>query len=205
MNQQINLYQPIFRKQKKVFSAVAMLQVSVIALTLFALTGGYSYLQLRQLEQQQQASLNSLDNIKQQIAQLEAGSRDDTTAKLLEAEIDKITREVEQKKRIADMLTQGVYANTQGFSRHFEAFARQHVNGAWLTNITVENGGSSLNLDGVTFSAELVPVYLQRLLQEDVFSGTSFNVLGMERSLKNPEELSFQVGTKTGDQSNGSS
>ena len=37
MIQQINLYQAMFRKQKKVFSAIAMLQVSGIILLLFGM------------------------------------------------------------------------------------------------------------------------------------------------------------------------
>jgi competence protein ComGC len=195
MKQQVNLYQPIFRKQKKVFSAVAMLQVCLIVLALFILTAGYSYRQLQRLQRQETAAQASLENLQGQIAELKARSSDDAAKKLLESEIGRITREVEQKQRVAAMLEQGAFTNTLGFVRHFEALARQHVAGTWLTEINISNGGSSLSLDGITFSAELVPVYLQRLLQEEVFTGISFNVLGMERSAAKPEELNFQVGT----------
>lgn len=205
MKQQINLYQPIFRKQKKVFSAVAMLQVSAIALVMFMLTGGYSYLQLNRLKQQETVAANNLFRIHQQIEELEAKSKDNTTSKLLEAEINRITREIEQKKNVASLLTKGSFANTAGFSGYFEAIARQHVSGTWLTTITIGDGGSILNMRGITYSAELVPVYLQRLLQEEVFTGASFNVLGMVRSANNPEEISFHAGTNNRGNSNGSS
>lgn len=195
MNQQINLYQPIFRKQKKVFTAVAILQVSLIAIALFILTGGYSYLQLKKLQQQEVTASANLTRIERQFRELEAKSGQGAASKLLAAEINRLNREIEQKKSVAALLEQGPYANTRGFSDHFEALAREHVNGSWLTRIGISDGGAVLDLKGITFSADLVPVYLQRLLQEQVFAETSFNVLGMERSTTRQEEIHFQVGT----------
>ena len=195
MKQQVNLYQPIFRKQKKVFSAIAMLQVSLITMLFFILTAGYSLTQLQRLEAQETAATQNLDKLKAQIASIQAQSGNDMTEKLLAAEINRITGEVAEKRRIADLLQQGAFTNTEGFTRHFEAIARQHVDGTWLTDINIANGGSSLNLYGITYSADLVPVYMERLLQEAVFTSTAFNVLGMERSETKAEEITFQVGT----------
>ena len=205
MNQQINLYQPIFRKQKKVFTAVAMLQVILIAIALFILTGGYSYFQLIKLQHQESAANANLSRTQGQFKKLEADFSQGASSKLAEAEINRLTREIEQKKSIAKLLAEGPYANTRGFSEHFVAIARQHVEGEWLTRIEINNGGSSLVLKGITYSADLVPVYLQRLLQEQVFANTSFNVLGMERSAVKPEEINFQVGTHTQDKADGNS
>ena len=195
MNQQINLYQPMFRKQKKVFSAVAMVQVFVIVLILFSLTGAYSYMQLNQLRQQDLTAKRNLETLQQRIAALGAQSADDIEIRIIETELAKISKEIKQKKQISDLLSQGAFTNTTGFSDYFEAIARQHVNGTWLTRISIEQGGAILSLNGVASSAELVPVYLQRLLQEQVFSGISFNVLGLERSVTEPGEINFQVGT----------
>lgn len=195
MNQQINLYQPVFRKQKKVFTAVAMLQVTLIAMALFILTGGYSYLQMTKLQQQEKKITAYLSRSQIQYKQLTAESGQGTRDKLLTAEINRLTREIEQKSSVALLLKKGPFANTRGFSGHFEALAREHVNGAWLTTIEISDGGTSLVLKGTTFSADLVPEYLQRLLREQVFAETSFNVLGMERSTTKPKEIHFQVQT----------
>ena len=205
MNQQINLYQPVFRKQKKVFSALAMLQVGFFSVLLFSLSGAYSYFQLRELQEQEQASASRLENMQRQIAALQSTNSDQSAIRLLDAEINRLTREIENKKQLADALSRGAYANTEGFSKHLEAIARQHVEGSWLTSIDLHEGGTILYMNGVTYSAELLPVYLQRLLQEDIFSGTSFNVLGMERSDENDAEITFQVGTKIDGEPGGSS
>ena len=205
MNQQINLYQPIFRKQKKVFTAVAMLQVCLISIALFTLAGGYSYFQLKKLQEQENRVAEKLIRSQAHFKQLLGKTGTDATAKLLTAEISKLNQELEQKKSIVALLAQGSYVTKRGFSQQFEAIARQHVNGTWLTRIEIEQGGAALNLKGITYSAELVPVYLQRLLQEQVFSETTFNLFGMQRSVESPEEISFQVGTKSEGKPNGSS
>ena len=195
MIQQVNLFQPIFRKQKKVFSAIAMLQVGLFVLLFFLLMGGYSLHQLRKMEAQEATAMQNLENLKKHLASLQTQTRDNATAKLLEEEISRMNREVSEKQQVAELLKQGPFNNTQGFSRHFEALAKQHVDGTWLTDIKIANGGSSLSLDGITYAAELVPVYLQKLLQEEVFAGTTFNVLGMARSGTNKDEITFQVST----------
>ena len=205
MNQQINLYQPIFRKQKKVFTAVAMLQVSLVAIALFILAGGYSYIQLNKLQRQAHIASENLTRVQRQFNNLVEQTGKGAAAKLLSAEVNRLNNEIEQKKAIVELLARGLNLNRTGFSKQFEALARQHVNGTWLTGIDIEQGGASLNLKGITYSAELVPVYLQRLLQEKVFSGTKFNVLGMERSSKSPEKISFQVSTKSAGKPDGSS
>lgn len=205
MRQQINLYQPVFRKQKKVFTAAAMLQVTLIVIALFILTGGYSYLQLTKLEQQEKQTLANLSRSQLQFKNIQEQSDQGTNEKLLTAEIKRLNREIEQKKSVTGLLAQGPYANTRGFSSHFEALAREHIDGAWLTRIEISGGGTSLGLRGITFSADLVPVYLQRLLQEQVFSETSFNVLGLERSKAKPEEIHFQVKTDAQGKQNGNS
>ena len=205
MNQQINLYQPIFRKQKKVFTVVAMLQVTLIAITLFILMGGYSFMQLGKLKQQEKRALANLSRSQVQYKQIQDESAHGTNEKLLTAEISRLQREIEQKKAVSDLLAQGPLANTRGFSNHFEALARERVEGAWLTRIEISDGGASLALSGITFSADLVPEYLRKLLQEQVFTKTSFNVLGMERSATKPEEIHFQVKTDTQGKANGNS
>ena len=52
MNQQINLYQPMFRKQKAIFSALAMVQVWAIIALMMAGISGYTALRLSRLEAQ---------------------------------------------------------------------------------------------------------------------------------------------------------
>ena len=49
MSQQVNLYQPIFRKERRKFSAMTMLQAMGIAVLGIGLLYGYTFWQVRQL------------------------------------------------------------------------------------------------------------------------------------------------------------
>lgn len=195
MKQQINLYQPIFRKKKEVLSAIAMLQVFALSLAVLSVWYGYALYQLQQLEAQQATTMDNLDQMRIQVAELEAKQRDRAPSKLLDSEIRRVTRELEQRIQIVDVLSAGSFGNTNGFSGQFEALARQHVDGAWLTSINIGEGGVFVRLKGMTHAPELVPIYLQRLLTEDVFANVAFNVMALERSAEQKDQLTFEVAT----------
>jgi len=198
MNQQINLYQSIFRKQKEFFSAVAMLQLTVAALLLSGALYGYSFMETQKLVEQLAKTEDNVKTMKIRVAELETKRAPKTPSKLLESELKRVSDDVTRRMRILEVLSKGPFANTSGFSNHFEALARQHINGSWLTKINIETGGAFVNLEGVTLSPELVPIYLQGLLQEEVFADVSFNLMELNRSADKADEIVFTVGTDGG-------
>jgi hypothetical protein len=195
VNQQINLYQPLFRKQKVVFSAVAMLQVWGIIVVVMAGIAAYGALRLASLETQvtevtrfrQQAQAN-LDELRKR--QLER-----TPSRLLEAELLRTRAELAERREIAALMSSGPLSNTRGFSAHLESLARQHVAGTWLTEIAIRDGGDWVNLRGITLAPDVVPVYLRKLLAAAPFSGTRFNVVNLQAGADDPARVWFEVGT----------
>lgn len=197
MNQQINLYQPMFRKQKIVFSAMTMLQVGIFFLLVFSSLYAYQKMQLKPYQKQLANIDTELAQLGKQVAAMEASQKSQSKSKLLENEIVKLSNELEQRERISKVLSNKSFGNSSGFSSYLEAFARGHVQGTWLTNVNIRQGGSYLGLKGKTLSSELVPVYLQKLAEEKSLQGSSFNV--MELSLIELEEggseISFLLST----------
>ena len=203
MNQQINLYQPMFRKQEKVFSAIAMTQI--VGLLIVVLGGIYAYnlWSLRPFEQEL-ANVNvEKDKLQQELAKLEAKSQTNIKSQLMEDEIKLISRELEQKRRVEQILSAGSFGNRNGFSGYFEGLARQHVSGLWLTNVTLHNGGTQLILKGKTNNAELIPIYIQKLANEKAFAGLSFNVLEMTRAENDTGIIVFNIATRLGGKDSG--
>ncbi len=195
MKQQINLYQPILRKKKEPLSAVAMLQVFALSLAVLGAWYGYALYQLQQIEAQQASTLNNLNDMRTRVAELETKQRDRVPSKLLESEIRRVSDQVDERIQIVDVLSGGSFGNTYGFSQQFEALARQHVDGSWLTIINIGDGGLFVSLKGMTHAPELVPIYLQRLLTEDVFANVAFNVMVLERLPEQTDQLTFEVAT----------
>ena len=196
MHQQINLYQPMFREQKVIFSAMTMLQVGVFLLIVFAGLYAYEANQIKQYQKQ----LASMDN---ELAQLSAqagalsGAKKQSKSKLLEREIAKLSKELEQRERISNILGRRSFGNSEGFSSYLEAFARGHVQGTWLTSVNIKQGGAALGLKGKTLSSELVPVYIQKLAEEKSLDGSAFNVMELARveTGDGNSELNFSIST----------
>jgi Tfp pilus assembly protein PilN len=196
MNQQINLYQPIFRKQKVIFSAATMLQIGVFFMVVFAGLYFYQASHLKQYKKQLVSLDKEIIQLGNQLGEL-SNSESSSKSALLENEIAKVSRELEQRERISRILTGRSFGNSSGFSSYLEAFAKGHVQGTWLTSVNIKQGGASLALKGKTLSSELVPVYIQNLDKQESLDGSSFNVMELARveSSDNESEINFSIST----------
>ncbi len=195
MNQQINLYQPIFRRQKKVFSAMTMVQISVFFIFVFTAIYVYGQFKIQPVQAQLVRLEQDLIQLKAEVSRLEGRVTGRTQSKLLENEIARLSAELTRRKQIEDLLSSRALGNTAGLSPYLAALARQHVEGTWLTRINIANGGKKLELDGKTLSSELVPVYLGRLAGEALLQGMAFNVMELTRPDEPANHLNFHVGT----------
>lgn len=160
MQQQINLFQPVFRREAKVFSARTLAQVLGLALVLSL--AGVALLQL-QLGRHG-ATRNLLDAQYRQLeTRLQALENQADPGAL--AALDTRIRDLET--RLADgavelaQIHSLVIERSGGFSPVLEALARHPLDGLWLTGIRVADG--ALELHGLARHPELIPQYLDRL------------------------------------------
>ncbi len=195
MNQQINLYQPIFRKQKAIFSALAMVQVWVIIVLMMAGISGYTSLRLSRLGAQLENAQKYQAMAQKNVDQLKAQELAKTPSKLLESEARRAQAALDERRQVAKLLTAGALSNTRGFSAQFEGLARRHAAGSWLTEISLREGGNWINLRGVALAPEVVPLYLQNLVSAEAFAGLAFNVVNLQAAADDPGRILFEVGT----------
>lgn len=181
MSQQINLYQPIFRKEEKKFSTVAMLQAVGLVAVGVALLYGYSWWQnhalkteLARVEQSQAAASKRLADVSARFGRSQGPSELDT-------EIAHLETEIAAKQQLREILRRGIFSNTTGFSDYFVSFARQHVPGVWLTGFDITGAAEQMSLAGRTVNPELVPRYMQKLSSEKTLSGIEFRTFQMSR------------------------
>jgi len=195
MSQQINLYQPIFRKQKKKFSAEAMLQGTAMVALGVVLLVGYAYWQvsklrdqLAQAERQHASVAKRFEEVARQFA-----GRDQTASS--EQRIAELQKAIALREKVRSLLRRGIFANTQGFSGYFLAFGRQHVPGVWLTSMEITGAADELLLSGRSQVPELVPRYLQRLSNEKQLSGIEFGSFQLNRPKQHTRYVEFTVRT----------
>lgn len=175
MSQQINLYNPILRKQKKYFSAPAMAQA--LGLVLAGVLGVYAFAawQGAGLARQAQDAGRLLEREQARLAALDKEVNGRQKSAILEEEIRAADKKLKEREEVLAFLAGGKLGNRDGFSEHMRAFARQSVNGLWLTGFSL--AADRLSVSGGTVRADLVPAYIKRLGQERAFQGRAFAAL----------------------------
>lgn len=193
MKQQVNLYQPVFRKQKKIFSAVTMVKVMVVLMVGFSAIYGFGRFQLAKLEGQVASLERQRDNATTQLTRVSEEHQPVQRSALLEEQLQQAQQELERKQRELQALERRVTGGSGGFSGVFAGLGRQRLNGLWLTRIAVDETGE-VHLDGHAELAQLVPRFLQKLGQEPAFRGVEFRSIRIQRT--NPStHNAFQVST----------
>ena len=61
------------------------------------------------------------------------------------------------------------------------AFAREAINGLWLTGFDLTGDGAQMIMSGGVLSPDLLPAYVQKLSQEKIMRGKSFSALQMQQ------------------------
>ncbi|BBP04007.1 hypothetical protein TPL01_16140 [Sulfuriferula plumbiphila] len=179
MSQQINLYNPLFRRQKKYFSTVTMLQALGLTLLGSLLVYGYAWYRTSELEQRSLQTAESYQATQVRLAQATAAFGPRQPSKLLQDEIVRTDGQVKARRQIIDLLGKGELGNTQGFSEYLRALSRQTLGGLWITGFHVSGTGSDMAINGRTLQPELVPVFINRLKKEPVLAGKTFSMLEM--------------------------
>ncbi|MFM2407525.1 MAG: hypothetical protein RL358_267 [Pseudomonadota bacterium] len=182
MSQQINLFNPIFMKQRKYFSLSAMVQslaLIVIGAMLFFV---YAWYQVRQLETQNMASQQRLNSDQVRLAKLEAEFSPQLSNQLRQEEVQQLQKKLDDSTQLVNTLKSGVIGNTLGYSQYMGAFSRQILPGVWLTGFEVKGGDDAqIAIKGAVVDAKLLPNYIQRLSNEPSMQGKSFANLQMQQ------------------------
>lgn len=174
MTQQINLFNPIFLRQKKYFSFVTILQA--LALVMIGVMSFYAYavFQTTRLGNDVVEAGKRLDSEKNRLAKAgsEFGPRQKN--KDMEMQVIELEKQVREREGILGIQAGG---DSRGFSEYLRAFARQSVNGLWLTKFSLSEGGSKMVIGGRALRPDLVPDYIKRLGKEKVMQGQPFSTL----------------------------
>ncbi len=179
MSQQVNLYNPIFRKKRKIFSSVTMAQALGLLLVGLLLFYGYARFQVANLQTESERSAKRMEAAQARVARLvpQFGPRLKSTD--IESKIKQAETELQSLEAVQVALNKGNVVSGSGFSPYFKALARQVVAGLWLTNFSI--AGGEMAISGRSVKPELVPDYIHRLGQEPVMQGRKFATLEMRQ------------------------
>ena len=185
MRQDINFYQGSFRQESSFFSATFGAQALIAALVVMLLGYGYAWqrteglhAELEALAQQEAQALERLEKLRPIIKSV-------TGEKSLTEQLEDALRTLDEKQTVLALINGTTLGDTQGFSRHLRALAKQNVDGLWLTQITLSGTGDKTSLQGRARQPELVPSYVKSLAGERPFAAQRFQQFQINR----PEEV----------------
>lgn len=181
MSQQINLFNPIFMKQRKYFSLLTMLQALGMIVVGSLLFYGYAVYQVSQLHKQFEESSKRFNAEQARLARYAAEFSPQQANRVLQDEVQQLEKKVVDQAELIETLKSGAVGNTTGYSEYMRAFSRQVVPGLWLTGFKVTGDAAQISLSGAVVNPELLPAYIQRLGRENIMQGKTFSTLQMQQ------------------------
>lgn len=184
MSQQINLFSPIFLTQKKYFSAHTMAQaLGLIVLGSLAFSA-FAYWQTTGMSKEAAETVRRVKLEQARLERVRANYAPRGKSRLLQQEIGRLETQMGARAEVLELLKGGEFGRTTGYSEFLRAFARQTVDGLWLTAFHIK--GNDMTISGRAQQPELVPTYLQRLQQEPAMQGKAFANLEMSAPKSEP-------------------
>lgn len=186
MSQQINLFNPIFLKQRKYFSLLTMLQALGLIVLGSLFFYAYALYQVGQLRQQSEESTRRFNAEQARLARYTAEFSPQQANQTLQVEVQRLENALAEQTRMVETLKSGSVGNTTGYSQYMRAFSRQVVQGLWLTGFKVTGDAAQISLSGGVLNPESLPIYIQRLGREQAMQGKSFSTLQMQQTKIDP-------------------
>lgn len=201
--QQVNLYLPEFHPRREPMNAQHMGLFLLAVVLLMIIWSVFSGIRTSNLEAElaaEQAELNAVQTQVQELtAQLPARAGMNT-----EEQVAQMRAEVQRREQILLLISRQNMGNSDGFSAQLQTMARQSLDDLSLSQFALKAGGNYVELAGRVRRPEVVPVYLQRLRQDQSFSQVRFGVLNVARE---PDDegpgLTFSVRQAEQEQRNG--
>ncbi len=176
MSQQINLFNPVFLKQKRYFSALTMAQAIAMVAVGCVVLYAYARHQTTALDGLAARTGQQAEERSAQLLKLSNEFSNQGRSKLLEEEVGQAEALVKRRQQLLEDMARGI-GDTAGFTRYLEALARQTLEGVWLTGVAIGGKGEKVVISGRGLEGDLVPAYIRLLKREPPFAGQSVSEL----------------------------
>nr|WP_202424588.1 hypothetical protein [Duganella levis] len=175
------MFNPIFLKQKKIFTALPMAEALGVIVAGALLLNWYAEQRVSDLQREADEGKAMLAAREQRLVKANAQFAPRANDPRLAAELADAQAELKALHDVSSVLQGGALGNTNGYAEYFRAFSRQNVSGLWLTGVTIGAAGNDIGVQGRAMQATLIPNYIARLTAERVMHGKTFASLDIAR------------------------
>jgi hypothetical protein len=128
----------------------------------------------------------------------------------LNAELESLDALLAGRNEVIGVLKSGALGDTKGVSEYFRAFARQAVDGLWLTGFTVIGAGNDISIEGRPCALSLCRSISSAWAGKTLCAATGFGTLSVQTPTettangeihKTAEYLEFHMASRVPDAS----
>lgn len=189
MYQLVNLYQPVFRQQPKILSAVTIMTIiGIVMVLMFAL-----YFKAQSsLKGLQSTSADLALNYTHLNARLGAVTSiaETPTDESVSEEIMTLQAQIDDRNALLEQIDSLFADSDVGFGEVFETLAQTNLPGLWLTGIQLSAVGG-IRISGSAIDPKLVPRYLQLITQRSSLTSLSNGTVDLIRDDSRESQVDF--------------
>lgn len=171
MSQQINLFNPVFLKRKRHFSAQAMLQSLALVIAGSLAIYAYEVRQNRTLERVLADTDTQVSARRDQLLRFSKDFSEQGASRALGEELARTEARVQQRRALLGDVRTGAGGNSEGYSPFLTALARQTIQGVWLVGLDIGGKSNELRIKARALDSASVPVYIRSLNREAAMTG----------------------------------
>ncbi|MEM1175638.1 MAG: hypothetical protein AAGI27_12575 [Pseudomonadota bacterium] len=183
--QAVNLLAPEERLAMKEFPARVMAQAAGLLIVVMTAIAMFADFRVSSVEDEMQVATLQEAAAVERLANLRATIDAEMGGLSWQDQLDQALSELQKRQAVLTLVQGPELGETRGFSPHLRALSRQHIEGIWLTYLTLSAGGDQTRIEGRTIGAELVPMYVQNLIDEGPFTRQRFNQFEIDNPIDN--------------------
>lgn len=180
MSQQINLLNPALLKKKDLLNPVNIVAIIGFLLVGVITFGVYEQLALDKAKIAQQASAKALAETQTLLTQMRAQNANNDVKQKRLSQIQQLENKKSMQKAMLEAAQHDQSHQGESYAALLKAFAKQSMDGLWITALTIDQDAQHLSISGRTMNPDLVPNYIDRLRKEPALHGKKFTNLSMQ-------------------------
>lgn len=181
MAQQINLYDPALERKRDWLALGNVVAGGVLLAVAVGALGMAERSSLPALTAQSTTAETQLKAMRDQVTALGQRAATRKPDPRLQQEVTSKRQLLSMRGEVLATLRSSVGPGASSYAEYLRGFARQTVNGLWMTGFTVKTAGNSMAIRGNTTDPALIPEYIRRLNKEAAFQGQTFAALKLDR------------------------
>jgi Tfp pilus assembly protein PilN len=179
MTRQINLLNPAlihkrdFLNPNTIVMLFGVLFVGLIAYTVYE-RNALSALQIKRTE-----AANALASTQSRLTEVMARKTVSNDKTAILNQIKQLEEKETMQKAMINAIAQTSDTKKPSYAALLRAFAKQSIDGLWITGLSINQDAEQLRISGRTLNADLVPKYIAKLRAEPALKGKTFSELTM--------------------------